>query len=348
MWVCGRRWPEPAGTPAASCCACCSATRASSSAALAAGSNAGSPVDRAPPAAADARRPRLRRHRCRRTWPGTTSSSWRCRTASRPPWPPQLPPTTPVVDLRRRLPADRRREAGTPTTAAPTPAPGPTGCPSCPVRVRDVAGAADGSPARAATRPRWRSASRRCSQPAWSSRRRRGRRRVGYVGRRPGAEAAPAGQRGHGSRVARTRPAASTSTRRRWSRASAAAAGTPVTLSFTPMLAPMPRGILATCTARLAPGADAAALRDALHAAYDDEPFVHAAAGRRRGRTTAATAGQQQRRISRSPPTRTPAGPSWSRPRQPVKGAAGQAVQNANLALGLDETAGLAASGIAP
>ena len=54
-----------------------------------------------------------------------------------------------------------------------------------------------------------------------------------------------------------------------------AAAGTGVTLSFTPVLAPMPRGILATCTARLAAGTTEAELREALHAAYDDEPFVH-------------------------------------------------------------------------
>ena len=53
------------------------------------------------------------------------------------------------------------------------------------------------------------------------------------------------------------------------------AAGEPVTLSFTPTLAPMPRGILATCTARVRPGTSAEALRAAWHAAYADEPFVH-------------------------------------------------------------------------
>src|SRR3984957_3596384 len=55
-------------------------------------------------------------------------------------------------------------------------------------------------------------------------------------------------------------------------------ASPPVTLSFTPTLAPMPRGILATCTARLASPemgtAAGSALRDALAAAYDGEPFV--------------------------------------------------------------------------
>src|SRR5215469_15376395 len=56
-------------------------------------------------------------------------------------------------------------------------------------------------------------------------------------------------------------------------------ASPPVTLSFTPTLAPMPRGILATCTARLAsPEMNTATgpqLRDALTAAYHGEPFVH-------------------------------------------------------------------------
>src|SRR6266581_4290376 len=50
-------------------------------------------------------------------------------------------------------------------------------------------------------------------------------------------------------------------------------ASAPVTVSFTPTLAPMARGILATCTAR-SPAA-AGQLRDALRAAYDGEPFVH-------------------------------------------------------------------------
>src|SRR3954471_5278451 len=54
-----------------------------------------------------------------------------------------------------------------------------------------------------------------------------------------------------------------------------AAAGGPVAVSFTPMLAPMPRGILATCTARLATDADADEVRKVWVEAYADEPFVH-------------------------------------------------------------------------
>ena len=53
------------------------------------------------------------------------------------------------------------------------------------------------------------------------------------------------------------------------------AAGRTVTLSFTPTLAPMPRGILATCTARVRPGTGADAVRAAWADAYAEEPFVH-------------------------------------------------------------------------
>src|SRR3712207_1523416 len=52
------------------------------------------------------------------------------------------------------------------------------------------------------------------------------------------------------------------------------AAGAPVAVSFTPTLVPMSRGILATCSAPLAPGADEAAARAAYEKAYGDEPFV--------------------------------------------------------------------------
>src|SRR3978361_888539 len=53
------------------------------------------------------------------------------------------------------------------------------------------------------------------------------------------------------------------------------AAGTPVSVSFTPTLVPMSRGILATRSAPLAPGVDAPQARAAYEKAYGDEPFVH-------------------------------------------------------------------------
>ncbi|MGW2579711.1 N-acetyl-gamma-glutamyl-phosphate reductase, partial [Streptomyces nondiastaticus] len=53
-----------------------------------------------------------------------------------------------------------------------------------------------------------------------------------------------------------------------------AIAGRPVKVSFTPVLVPMPRGILATCSAPALPGVTAEALRSAYEKAYADEPFV--------------------------------------------------------------------------
>jgi N-acetyl-gamma-glutamyl-phosphate reductase len=125
------------------------------------------------------------------------------------------------------------------------------------------------------------------------------------------------------------------------------AAGEPVTLSFTPVLAPMPRGILATSTARLAAGTTTESLRDALHAAYDDEPFVHVQpAGA--WPTTAATAGSNCVHLQVAADAHAGRAVVVAALDNLVKGAAGQAMQNANLLLGLDETAGLPVSGVAP
>jgi N-acetyl-gamma-glutamyl-phosphate reductase len=125
------------------------------------------------------------------------------------------------------------------------------------------------------------------------------------------------------------------------------AAGADVTMSFTPVLAPMPRGILATCTARLAGGTSEAAMRSALHAAYDSEPFVHVLP---EGvwPTTAATLGSNSVHLQVAADLHSGRAVVVAALDNLVKGAAGQAVQNANLILGLDETAGLPVSGIAP
>ena len=123
--------------------------------------------------------------------------------------------------------------------------------------------------------------------------------------------------------------------------------GAPVSMSFTPVLAPMPRGILATCTARLRPGIDSAALLRALRDAYDDEPFVHVLA-EGEWPHTAATLG------SNSCHLQAVADPDSGRAVVVAaldnlgKGAAGQALQNANLALGLPETTGVPVDGVAP
>jgi N-acetyl-gamma-glutamyl-phosphate reductase len=125
------------------------------------------------------------------------------------------------------------------------------------------------------------------------------------------------------------------------------AAGHPVTLSFTPTLAPMPRGILATCTARLAGGATDAQLRAALHAAYADEPFVHVLPEGTWPRT-AATLGSNAVHLQVAADSHAGRAVVVAAIDNLGKGAAGQALQNANLALGLPETLGLPAVGVAP
>jgi N-acetyl-gamma-glutamyl-phosphate reductase len=126
-----------------------------------------------------------------------------------------------------------------------------------------------------------------------------------------------------------------------------AAAGVDVTLSFTPVLAPMPRGILATSTARLAAGTTVEQLRDALHAAYDDEPFVHVLP-EGSWPTTAATLGSNSVHLQVAADSHSGRAVVVAALDNLVKGAAGQALQNANLVLGLAETAGLPVNGVAP
>jgi N-acetyl-gamma-glutamyl-phosphate reductase len=123
--------------------------------------------------------------------------------------------------------------------------------------------------------------------------------------------------------------------------------GHPV-VSFTPVLAPMPRGILATCTARLTdPATPTSALRGALAGAYTDEPFIHVLA-EGRWPTTAATAGSNAVHLQAAADAHAGRAVVIAALDNLGKGAAGQAIQSANLMLGLPETAGLTAHGVAP
>jgi N-acetyl-gamma-glutamyl-phosphate reductase len=127
------------------------------------------------------------------------------------------------------------------------------------------------------------------------------------------------------------------------------AAGVAATISFTPLLAPMPRGILATCTARLAAADPAAtdAPRQALATAYASEPFIHVLPeGRWPG--TASTAGSNAVHLQATADPHAGRAVVVAALDNLVKGAAGQAVQIANLMLGLPEAAGLTAHGVAP
>jgi N-acetyl-gamma-glutamyl-phosphate reductase len=119
----------------------------------------------------------------------------------------------------------------------------------------------------------------------------------------------------------------------------------PVTVSFTPTLAPMSRGILATCTATST--AAAHQLREALHRAYGPEPFVRLLP-EGRWPATGATFGSNRAHLQVAADTHAGRAIVVCALDNLVKGAAGQAIQIANLMLGLPETAGLTAYGVAP
>lgn len=118
-------------------------------------------------------------------------------------------------------------------------------------------------------------------------------------------------------------------------------------VSFTPHLVPMARGLFATCYARLredATGDDvAAALRDR----YADEPFVRVLPSGRFPGTKAVT-GSNGCQLSAVVDERTQRVIVTSAIDNLGKGAAGQALQNANLVLGLDEKLGLTQVGVYP
>jgi len=126
-----------------------------------------------------------------------------------------------------------------------------------------------------------------------------------------------------------------------------ACAGAPVQVSFTPTLAPMPRGILATCTARVKPGVSAATVRTAWEAAYADEPFVHLLPHGQWPRT-ADVLGSNNVHLQAALDERTGRVIAVAAVDNLTKGTAGAAVQCANLALGLPETTGLPTAGVAP
>ena len=115
-------------------------------------------------------------------------------------------------------------------------------------------------------------------------------------------------------------------------------------LSFTPVLAPMPRGILATVTARPFCDGDPRAV---LAEAYAGEAFVHVLP-ESRWPHTAATLGSASCHLQATIDTDSGRLVVVSALDNLGKGAAAQAVQNANLVLGLPEQAGLSANGVAP
>ena len=126
-----------------------------------------------------------------------------------------------------------------------------------------------------------------------------------------------------------------------------AAAGTDVSVSFTPTLAPMARGILATCSAPLADGVSPAQVREAWEKAYGDEPFVRLLS-EGQWPSTAMVLGSNCALMQVAVDESVGRVIVVSAIDNLTKGTAGAAVQSANLALGLDETAGLPLAGVAP
>ena len=122
-----------------------------------------------------------------------------------------------------------------------------------------------------------------------------------------------------------------------------ALAGRPVEVVFTPHLMPANRGILATCHVR----GEAAAIHAALSAAYEAEPFIrvlpfgqHPSSRDVRGSNFAHIGVVAERGRDRAI--------VFCTLDNLIKGASGQALQNANLMLGFDETAGLTAPALFP
>ncbi|MGW7552366.1 N-acetyl-gamma-glutamyl-phosphate reductase [Streptomyces rimosus] len=126
-----------------------------------------------------------------------------------------------------------------------------------------------------------------------------------------------------------------------------AAAGEPVTVSFTPTLAPMPRGILATCSAKARPGVDAADVRAAYDKALGDEPFVRLLP-EGQWPSTAAVYGANTALVQVALDAAAGRIVVVSAIDNLTKGTAGGAVQSMNIALGLDEATGLTTIGVAP
>lgn len=114
---------------------------------------------------------------------------------------------------------------------------------------------------------------------------------------------------------------------------------------FTPHLAPMNRGILATCYARPVGDLSTDSALELLAERYRNEPFVVVTPD---SPSTKATLGANTIHITARVDTRTGWLVAIAAIDNLVKGASGQAIQCANLALGLDETAGLPLVGVHP
>ncbi|WP_024793025.1 N-acetyl-gamma-glutamyl-phosphate reductase [Tomitella biformata] len=122
-------------------------------------------------------------------------------------------------------------------------------------------------------------------------------------------------------------------------------AGEEVSVSFTPVLVPMSRGILSTCVARTTATEDE--VRAVYEAAYSDEPFVHLLPKGQLPQTSSVI-GSNAVHIQVTVDERAGQLVVLAALDNLTKGTAGGAVQSMNIALGLPETAGLSTVGVAP
>lgn len=118
------------------------------------------------------------------------------------------------------------------------------------------------------------------------------------------------------------------------------ACGQEITLTFTPHLVPMNRGILVTAYAPLTEGVTQAMIDDAYARCYQGEPFVRVMPGSRAPETRNVK-GSNYADVNAVIDSRTNRVVVMGAIDNLVKGAAGQAVQNMNLLCGLEETEGL-------
>lgn len=126
-----------------------------------------------------------------------------------------------------------------------------------------------------------------------------------------------------------------------------AVAGERVTVSFTPTLAPMARGILATCSAKAKPGTTAQDVHAAYEKAFADEEFVHLLP-EGQWPATASVHGSNAVLIQVALDENAGRIIAVSAIDNLTKGTAGGAVQSMNIALGLPESTGLSTIGVAP
>ncbi|WP_028649104.1 N-acetyl-gamma-glutamyl-phosphate reductase [Nocardiopsis sp. CNT312] len=126
-----------------------------------------------------------------------------------------------------------------------------------------------------------------------------------------------------------------------------AVTGERVRLSFTPVLAPLPRGILATCTAPLRSGVTPAQIRAAYETAYAGEPFTDLLP-EGTWPSTAMTLGANTTLVQVTVDPDAGRMVAVAALDNLTKGTAGGALQSTNIALGLPEATGLPLAAVAP